>query len=280
MAVVRVVTDSSCDLPADVVRQHAITVVPLSIRFGEEEFVDGRDLTPSAFWARSAASAVLPSTAAPSPGAFEQAFRDAAAAGAGGVVCINLSSKLSATIQAAETAAKALAGELPVRAVDSLSVSLGLGLICVEAAKAGAAGASVDEIVALAEDMGRRTKIHATLDTLENLKKGGRIGAAKALMGTMLSVKPVIEVVDGAVKAGPKVRTRSKALQYLVDRITAQASVENLAVLHGDAPDVDTFLDLLAPHFPRERIVVGQLGAVVGSHTGPRTIGVAFQVPG
>jgi DegV family protein with EDD domain len=280
MAVVRVVTDSSCDLPADVVREHHITVVPLSIRFGEEEFVDGRDLTPSAFWAKSAASAMLPSTAAPSPGAFEQAFRDAAAAGAGGVVCINLSSKLSATIQAAETAAKALAGEVPVRAVDSKSVSLGLGTICIAAAKAGAAGASVDEIVALAEDMAARTRIHATLDTLENLKKGGRIGAAKALLGTMLSVKPVIEVIDGAVEAGPKVRTRSKALQYLVDRVTAEPSVENLAVLHGDAPDVEAFLELLAPHFPRERIVVGQLGAVVGSHTGPRTIGVAFQVPG
>ena len=280
MAVVRVVTDSSCDLPADVVRQHAITVVPLSIRFGDEEFVDGRDLTPSAFWARSAASAVLPSTAAPSPGAFEQAFRDAAAAGADGVVCINLSSKLSATIQAAETAAKALAGELPVRTVDSKSVSLGLGTICIEAAKAGARGASVDEIVALAEDMGARTKIHATLDTLENLKKGGRIGAAKALMGSILSVKPVIEVVDGAVEPGPKVRTRAKALQFLVDQVTAEPAVENLAVLHGDAPDVEQFLELLAPHFPRERIVVGQLGAVVGSHTGPRTIGVAFQVPG
>ncbi len=280
MAVVRVVTDSSCDLPAAVVKEHGITVVPLSIRFGDEEFVDGRDLTPSAFWARSAASAVLPSTAAPSPGAFEQAFRDAAAAGASGVVCINLSSKLSATIQAAETAAKAMAGELPVRAVDSKSVSLGLGTICIEAAKAGAAGASVDEIVAMAEDMGARTRIHATLDTLENLKKGGRIGAAKALMGTMLSVKPVIEVVDGAVEAGPKVRTRSKALQYLVDRVTAEPRLENLAVLHGDAPDVDAFIELLAPHFPRERIVIGQLGAVVGSHTGPRTIGVAFQVPG
>ena len=206
-------------------------------------------------------------------------FADAAAAGATGVVCINLSSKLSATIQAAETAAKALAGEIPVRAVDSKSVSLGLGTICIEAAKAGAAGASVDEIVALAEDMAARTKIHATLDTLENLKKGGRIGAAKALMGTMLSVKPVIEVIDGAVEAGPKVRTRSKAFQYLVDRMRAEPTVENLAVLHGDAPDVDAFLDLLAPHFPRERIVVGQLGAVVGSHTGPRTIGVAFQVP-
>lgn len=280
MAVVRVVTDSSCDLPADVVREHNITVVPLSIRFGEEEFVDGRDLTPSAFWAKSAASAVLPSTAAPSPGAFEQAFRDAAAAGASGVVCINLSSKLSATIQAAETAAKALAGVAPVRAVDSKSVSLGLGTICIAAAKAGAAGASVDEIVALAEDMAARTRIHATLDTLENLKKGGRIGAAKALMGTMLSVKPVIEVIDGAVEAGPKVRTRSKAFQFLVDRVKAEPSVENLAVLHGDAPDVEAFLELLAPHFPRERIVVGQLGAVVGSHTGPRTIGVAFQVPG
>ena len=94
--------------------------------------------------------------------------------------------------------------------------------------------------MALAEDMAARTKIHATLDTLENLKKGGRIGAAKALMGTMLSVKPVIEVIDGAVEAGPKVRTRAKALQYLVDRVTAEPSVENLAVLHGDAPDVDS----------------------------------------
>ncbi len=279
MAVVRVVTDSSCDLPASVVKEHAITVVPLSIRFGDEEFVDGRDLTPAAFWARSAASAVLPSTAAPSPGAFEQAFRDAAAAGASGVVCINLSSKLSATIQAAETAAKAVAGVIPVRAVDSKSVSLGLGLMCVVAAKAGAAGATVDQIVAMVEDMGARTRIHATLDTLENLKKGGRIGAAKALMGTMLSVKPVIEVVDGAVEAGPKVRTRSKALQYLVDRLTSEKELEHLAVLHGDAPDVEQFLDLLAPHFPRDAIVVGQLGAVVGSHTGPRTIGVAFQVP-
>jgi len=280
MGVVRVVTDSSCDLPAGVVEEHRITVVPLSIRFGDEEFVDGRDLTPSAFWARSAGSAVLPSTAAPSPGAFEQAFRDAAAAGADGVVCINLSSKLSATIQAAETAAKALAGEVAVRTVDSLSVSLGLGTICIEASKAGARGASVDEIVALAEDMAARTKIHATLDTLENLKKGGRIGAAKALMGSILSVKPVIEVIDGAVEPGPKVRTRAKALQFLVDRVTAEPAVENLAVLHGDAPDVEQFLELLSPHFPRDRIVVGQLGAVVGSHTGPRTIGVAFQVPG
>jgi DegV family protein with EDD domain len=279
MAVVRVVTDSSCDLPADVVQKHGITVVPLSIRFGEEEFIDGRDLSPSDFWARSAASAVLPSTAAPSPGAFEQAFRDAAAAGAGGVVCINLSSKLSATIQAAETAAKAVAGDFPVRTVDSKSVSLGLGTICSAAAEAGAGGASVDEVAALAADMGNRTRIHATLDTLENLRKGGRIGAAKALLGSILSVKPVIEVVDGAVEPGPKVRTRAKAFQYLVDRVTAEAAVENLAVLHGDAPDVEQFLELLAPHFPREKIVVGQLGAVVGSHTGPRTIGVAFQVP-
>jgi DegV family protein with EDD domain len=280
MALVRVVTDSSCDLPADVVQEHGITVVPLTIRFGEEEFVDGRDLTPSAFWARSAASAVLPSTAAPSPGAFEQAFRDAAAAGATGVVCVNLSSKLSATIQAAEAAAKALAGELDVRTVDSKSVSLGLGTIVIEAARAGARGASVDEVAILAAGMGARTRVHATLDTLENLKKGGRIGAAKALLGSILSVKPVIEVVDGAVEPGPKVRTRAKAFQYLIDRITAEAAVENLAVLHGDAPDLEQFLQLLAPHFPRDRIVVGQLGAVVGSHTGPRTIGVAFQVPG
>src|SRR5215213_3628060 len=113
MAGVRIVTDSSCDLPADVVDRYSITIVPLSIRFGEEEFVDGRDLTPAEFWTRCAGSAVLPETAAPSPGAFEEAFRDAGEAGADGVVCINLSGKLSATGQSAATAATGVADVIP-----------------------------------------------------------------------------------------------------------------------------------------------------------------------
>ncbi len=284
---VEIVTDSSCDLPEALVSELGIDVVPLTIRFGNEELVDRRDLTPAEFWARCGASADLPSTAAPAPGAFEEVFRKAASGGADGVVCVNLSSKLSATGEAAQAAARAVADSIPVRVVDSLSVTLGQGMIVVECARRAAAGAGLDEIVALAEDMARRTKVFGTLDTLEYLKRGGRIGAAQALLGSMLSIKPCIEVVDGKVEPGPKQRTRSRSLQWLADQVgahvaaqgaaRAQVGVENLAVLHGDAPDVATLLDLLARHYPRERIVVGQLGAVVGAHTGPRTIGVAFQ---
>ncbi len=274
---VKIVTDSSCDLPDALVSEHGIDVVPLKIRFGTEELVDRVDLSPAEFWARCSTSAELPSTAAPAPGAFEEVFRKAAAAGAEGVMCVVLSSKLSATGESAQAAARAVADVVPVKVVDSLSVSLGHGVMAVQGARRAAAGASLDEIVAMAEDMARRTKIFATLDTLEYLKRGGRIGAAQALLGSILSIKPCIEVVDGKVEPGPKQRTRSRSLQWLADRVGAQQGVENLAVLHGDAPDVETLVGLLSAHFPREQIVIGQLGAVVGAHTGPRTIGVAFQ---
>ena len=274
---VKIVTDSSCDLPDGLVSELGIDVVPLTIRFGAEELVARRDLSPSEFWARCATSAELPSTAAPAPGAFEEVFRAAAAAGAEGVMCVVLSSKLSATGESAQAAARAVADVVPVTVVDSLSVSLGHGIIAVQGARRAAAGATLDEIVAMAEDMARRTKIFATLDTLEYLKRGGRIGAAQALLGSILSIKPCIEVVDGKVEPGPKQRTRSRSLQWLADQVGAEKNFDNLAILHGDAPDVDTLLGLLNPHFPRDQIVIGQLGAVVGAHTGPRTIGVAFQ---
>ena len=275
---VRVVTDSACDLPNDLAVELDIDIVPLTIRFGDDEFVDRRDLSPKQFWARCATSPVLPETAAPSAGAFEEAFRAAKAAGAEGVVCINLSSKLSATYQAAQVAANALEGELPVRVVDSLSVTMGLGNIALTAARLAAAGKSIDDVAGAAEDLVRRTRVLGTLDTLENLKKGGRIGGAKAMLGSMLSLKPVIWVVDGLVEEESKQRTRSRALRYLVDKVAEQAKqgIEDLAVMHGDAPDLDEFLDLLDAHFPREDIVIGDIGAVIGTHAGPRVMGVAY----
>jgi DegV family protein with EDD domain len=275
---VKIVTDSACDLPANLVRELDITVVPLTIRFGEEEFVDGRDLTPAEFWDRCAKSAVLPETAAPAPGAFDQAFRAAAEAGADGVLCINLSGKLSATGQSAATAAQGLFDVIPVRLVDSRSITLGLGLIVLEAARMAAEGADLDTVTAAAEDLVGRTHVLGTIDTLENLKKGGRIGAAQALMGSLLSIKPLIEVRDGAVEPGPKQRTRGRALRYVADKVAAEPAVERLAVMHGAAPDLDQLLDLLAPHFPRDKIVVGDIGPVIGTHSGPRSIGVAYQV--
>ncbi|HEX6596039.1 MAG TPA: DegV family protein, partial [Acidimicrobiales bacterium] len=216
-------------------------------------------------------------TAAPAPGLFEEAFRSALDGGADGVVCINISSKLSATIQSAQAAANSLGADARVRVVDSRSVTMGLGMIVLEAARAAAGGASVDEVVAVAEEASSKNRVLGSLDTLENLKKGGRIGGAQALLGSLLSIKPVIEVVDGAVEPGPKQRTRSRALRWLVDQVAAEPKIDQLAVMHGAAPDLGELLDLLAPHFPREQIVVADIGPVIGAHTGPRTIGVSYQ---
>lgn len=276
---IRVVTDSACDLPQALADELDIEIVPLSVRFGEESLVDRRDLSPQQFWTRVAESPVLPETAAPSPGAFEEAFRRAAAAGADGVVCVALSSALSATFQAAQLGARAVESVIPVRVVDSRAVSIGQGLMAVAAARMAKQGKGIDDCAGAAEDLIPRTRTYAALDTLENLKKGGRIGSAQALLGSMLSIKPIIEVADGKVEPESKQRTRSKSLRYLVDKVRLFPRVEDLAVVHGEAPDCDELLDLLGAVYPRDEILVGQVGAVIGTHAGPRVIGVCFHVP-
>ena len=273
---VRVVTDSACDLPDDLIERHGIQVVPLTIRFGTEELIDRKELSTDEFWRRLADSDVLPETSAPSAGAFEGAFRRLVDDGATGIICINLSSKLSATMQSAQVAAQAVQADCPVVVIDSLMVSMGLGSLCLTAAQRAADGDSLESIVANVTDRRNRSKLYGALDTLEFLKKGGRVGNARALLGTMLAIKPVLEVRDGVVEEAGKVRTRSKALRLLVDRVK-EGPFENLAVLHGNAPDLDELLDLLEPLATRDQIVVGQIGPVIGTHAGPRVIGVTFQ---
>jgi DegV family protein with EDD domain len=273
---VRIVTDSSCDLTAEEVAKHGVEVVPLSIRFGDTEYEDRSELSVEDFYAKLASSEVLPETAAPAPGKFEAAFRRQQQAGADAVVCINLSAELSATMQSAQNAARALAGELDVRVVDSHSITSGLGTQVMLAAEAAASGASADDVVALVQDLASRTHVFGALDTLDNLKKGGRIGGAQALLGSMLSIKPALDLSSGEVKEAGKPRTRKKALQWLADQVLAHDRVEHLAIMHGDAPDVDAMLDLLAPRYPRDEVRVGHIGAVIGSHGGPRVIGACF----
>ena len=273
---VRVVTDSACDLPDEIVDQLGIEVVPLTIRFGSEEFVDRKELSAPEFWRRLEGSPTLPETAAPSAGAFEAAFRGLASDGADGIVCIDLSSKLSATMQSAQVAAKAMEGTCPVVVIDSLTGSMGIGNLVVSARRTARGGGSLDDIVRDVTSQRDRTKLFGTLDTLEYLRKGGRIGKAQALLGSMLSIKPVIELRDGIVEEAGKVRTRSKALRTLADYVGRQP-VERLAVLHGDAPDLDELLDLVSPYVPRDEILVGTVGPVIGTHSGPRVIGVTFQ---
>jgi DegV family protein with EDD domain len=255
--------------------EFAIEIVPLTIRIDGREYVDRRDLTPAEFWAKCAASPTLPETAAPAPGEFEQTYRALAEAGATSIVTVSLSGALSATMQSAELAARSVSDVVPVTVVDSRSVTLGLGAIVASCARLAATGATHDEVVANAQDLAQRTNVWGALDTLDNLKKGGRIGGAKALLASALAIKPIIEVRDGKVEQGGKQRTRSKALAFLVDKVAGAGNLDRLYVANADCRDVDQFVEMLRPHVNGE-IVVGDIGPVIGSHAGRGTMGVAY----
>lgn len=274
MAGVRIVTDSACDLTDDEVQRLGVEVVPLSIRFGDDELEDRTELSVQAFYEMMDQRSELPETAAPSPGKFEAAFRRQAEAGADAVVCINLSSDLSATMAAAQNAARALEGELPVHVVDSKSITAGLGTQVLLAAERAADGASAEEVVALVEDLRSRTHVIGCLDTLENLKKGGRIGGAQAMLGSLLSIKPMIDISTGVVEEAGKHRTRKKSLEALRERVRSGRPVEHLALMHGMAPDVGQMQALLDEDGFEYRL--GHIGAVIGSHGGPRVVGACW----
>ena len=272
---VRIVTDSACDLSAEECEAHGIDVVPLSIRFGDQVFLDRNELGVDDFYRRMASSEDLPQTAAPAPGAFAEVFRRRLAEGAEAVVCINLSSGVSATMESSELARREVEGD--VRIVDSRSVTGGLGTMVLTAAEAAARGASADEVVALVEDMRARTRVYGAIDTLENLKKGGRIGNAQALLGSVLAIKPLIDISSGVVEEAGRQRTRRKSLGWLRDKVAEHADeIESLAVMHAQADDIDDLVSMLGELVDPSSIRVGVIGPVVASHGGPGVIGLCF----
>ena len=273
---VRIVTDSSCDLPQGMADALGIRIVPLSIRFGDTEYIDRTTITATEFWSKCTASPTLPETAAPSPGQFEETYRSLAAEGATAIVAVSLSSDLSATMQSAELAARAVAPGIDVRIVDSRNASMGLGLTVLACAELAATGASADEVVARAQSVIPRTRVFAALDTLDNLKKGGRIGGAKAMLATVMSIKPLISITNGLVAEAGKQRTRSKALAHLVDILRNQeVPIERLSVLNAQCSDVDAFVAMVKEVYSGE-IIIGDIGAVIGTHAGQGTIGIVF----
>ena len=272
----RIVCDTACDLPDDLANDLGIVFVPLHVRFGTTELLDREQLSVKEFWSRCAGSPDLPETAAPSPGAFGTAFEALAKAGADGVVCVTLSSKLSATSEAAAQAARSLENDFPVEVLDSFSVTMGEGFVVLAAAEAAAAGGSMAEVVAAASSTRDRVSVFGAIDTLENLRKGGRIGGAAALLGALLSIKPVIEVREGAVEQESRQRTRAKSLQYLADKVRSAGPLDRLALMSADASDFDGFVKLLADLAPAHPPVVGSIGPVIGTHAGRGAIGVAF----
>lgn len=279
MPEVRIVTDNACDLPDDLTARYRVPVVPLAVRFGEEELAA---IGAQEFWRKCRQTDVLPQTAAPPPGAFVKAFRRLAAEGAEAVACINLASGLSGTIGSARTAAAHVAGEVHVEVIDSGTVSLGQGLLVLGAAKLAEGGKGLADIASWVIEGSRRLRVYGVLDTLENLKKGGRVGGARALVGSMLAIKPVIEIRDGEVHEESKQRTRSRSLRYLAAKVSEAASagrVPELGIMHGDAADLDAFVDLVTPAVPRDHQLVTLMGAVVGAHAGAGVVGVAWLEP-
>lgn len=276
MASIQVVTDSACDLSTTTTEEHDVRVVPLTIRFGAEELVDRDELSGKEFWDRVVTGPDMPATAAPSPGAFQQAFLEAREAGSGGVMCATISSGLSATYQSACTAAEAVSDRIAVRVVDTQSVTGGQGLLALAAADMAASGVALDDIAAALEEMKTRTHVYGVVDSLDYLRRGGRIGGAAKLVGSLLSIKPVIEVREGVVEVESKQRTRSRSLQYLANKALEAGPLERLAATNGIAPDFDQVLDLLRRAQPEHELVIADLGPVVGSHTGPGSVGVCF----
>ncbi len=276
---IRIVTDSACDLEKSEVDDNGIRVVPLSIRFGSDEFIDWVDLSVDGFYELLDEREELPETAAPAPGAFTETFRELAAEGADGICCINLSAGLSATMQSAQTAAEAVADEIEVRVIDSKSITAGLGSIVLAASSAARDGAGFEDIEALVADLSDRTRVFGVLDTLDNLRKGGRIGGAQALVGSLLSIKPIIDLSSGTVEEAGKQRTRKRALGWLRDHIIEAQPTDSLAIMHANAPDIDEFVASLSDHIDTTDVRIAKIGAVIGTHGGPGVMGAAWQEP-
>jgi DegV family protein with EDD domain len=276
MARIRVVTDSACDIPEEIARRLDIDIVSLTIRFGDEEFIDRVDLSPEAFWAKCKASKTLPETAAPSPGAFQAAYERAKSDGCDGVIVLTLSALLSATNQSAVTGFKELAESLPVRVVDTKAVSMAQGLLVIDVAERAATGAALDELVGHAESLVAKVGVVAMLDTLEHLIKGGRVGGARALLGQVLSIKPLLELKDGVVAEAGRQRTRSKALVAIAEVVKSHAPLKRLALVHGASSEVAALEALVVGVSTENAIIVTDMGPVVGAHGGPGIIGLCW----
>ncbi len=276
MARIRVLSDSACDVPEEIARRLDIDIVSLTIRFGDEEFTDRVDLTPSQFWSKCKKSKTLPETAAPSPGAFKTAYERAKSDGCEGVIVLTLSAALSATHQSAVLAAEAVSGEIPVRVVDTKAVSMAQGLLVIEIAEQAQGGATLDELVEHAEALTAKVGVVAMLDTLEHLMKGGRVGGARALLGQVLSIKPLLELKDGVVAEAGRQRTRAKALAAIVEFVKSHAPLRRLALVHGDSSEVKALEALSAGISSEFELIVTDMGPVVGTHGGPGIIGLCW----
>ena len=274
---VRVVTDSSSDMPRDVAEQYGISVIPQKIIFGTEELRGGVDITGDEFYRRVSSSPTLPTTSQASPGEFRELY-ESIAADADGIVSVHVSGALSGTVNSARSGGDQAEIECPVEVVDSMQAGMGTGLVAIAAARTANDGGDLGEVVRAAEDAASRCETYVLLDTLEYLQKGGRIGKARAMLATLLSIKPMIILREGIVDELGKERSHRKGMARL-RRVTEDfAPLDELCVNYTTTPDeARAFADQLSSLLPEDKQpLLAQIGPAVGTYTGPSAIGISL----
>jgi len=274
MNMIKIVTDSTADLPSSLVAELNITVVPCLVHFGRETFRDGVDLNRREFYARLAASDELPTTSAPGAGVFAAVYRDLLQ-DAEEVVSLHLASSLSAVYNSACLGAE-MVDPSRITVLDTQQVSMGLGWLVIMAARAARAGMKAQQIVTLVQQAIPRARVLAALDTLKYLQRGGRVSRVVAMVGTLLRVKPILEVREGEVLLAERVRTWQRAMRSLVKMASSLAPLEELAVIHTASPArAEELAARLASLFPRQQMVITEVGTIIGTHVGPNGVGFA-----
>jgi DegV family protein with EDD domain len=272
---VKIVTDSVSDISPATASELGIAVVPLNVVFGNEIYRDGVDLTTSEFYRKLEQSQTLPTTSTPALQTFIELYEELAEE-TDEILVITISRKLSATGEAARKAVESMEKKCRVEVLDSQLAMMAEGLLVIAAAKAALAGANLDEIMKLAERNISRIEIRLAFDTLEYLKRGGRIGKAKALMGSMLQVNPIIGLRGGETFPFKNERSRTKAIDYLYNFVMGYSRIDELAVEDATTPDeADALVERLGAKFPGERVYRSKVSPVIGTNVGPRVVGVA-----
>ena len=273
---VKIVTDSVADLPPQVVSELGITVVPLNVRFGTEVYRDGVDLTAEQFYDRLMHSQTLPVTSVPSPGTFAEAY-DKLTEETDEILAIIVSAKLSGTYEVALQSIGLIKRKCQVKVIDSQFGAVAEGLVVIAAAKAAQAGASLDEVIDVTQKTIPRVDMRAAFDTLEYLKRGGRIGKAQAFLSSMLNINPIITLRGGVVEPAGRTRSRAKAIERLYHFAMNYSHIEEMAVEDAACSDeAEALVERLSPKFPKECIYRSRTTPVIGTHTGPGLLLVAI----
>ena len=272
---VKIVTDSTSDLTPEIASELGITVMPMYVHFGTESYRDGIDLTTEEFYQKLMRTETLPVTAASGPVSFAQVY-DRLAEETDEIVVIALSSKLSVLYEVELQGIKLMKRRCRVEVVDSLWGIMAQGLIAIAAAKAANAGANLDQVIDVTRENIRRTDMRIAFDTLEYLRRGGRIGMAQAFLGSILRVNPILTLRDGKPYSLARKRTRSKAIDYLYDFAMDYSNIEEMAIEDATTPDeAEMLAERLSSKFPKDRIYRAKVSPVVGTHVGPHVLAVS-----